>query len=401
MTRSPAILGGVPVRTDDLPVARPTLHTDTTLLGEIHDVLGSGMLTNGREVAKFERAVADFLEVEQVVAVSNCTTGLLLVLKCLGIRGQAVLPSFTFMATGHAAVWNGLEPVWADSDPRTCTLSPRSVAQATTAKTAVVLGVHTFGSPCDVDNLEVLTGGHGVPLVLDSAHAFGSRYRDGRPVGGRGTAEVFSLSPTKPLTTGEGGLISTNDAGLAAELRVAREYGNPGDYDSRFTGLNGRMGEIPALLGTHNLRHLPEVLDRRRGLAERYRERLAQLNGIAFPETVGQTTFKDFVILVDPADFGLSRTDLAAVLRAERISTRAYFDPPLHRQRAYREHPPRLDLPGTEYLAGRALTLPLFAHMGDADVDQVCEAVEAAYEHSAAIIARLPQPGTRRESSPV
>lgn len=389
MSGTPAILGGAPTRTTELPVARPTLHSEAGMLREFQDVLESGMLTNGRHVSRFERDVADFVGVENVIAVSNCTTGLLMLLKCLGRTGDCVLPSFTFMATAHAAAWAGLRPAWADSGPRTCTIDPASARDLVDRRTAVLVGVHTFGSPCDTAELEQVAAEHEVPFIVDAAHAFGGRYPDGSRVGSAALAEVFSLSPTKPLTTGEGGLITTNDAALATELRTAREYGNPGDYDSRFAGLNGRLTEFAALLGLHNLPRLPAVLDSRRTLAARYRDRLSGIPGIRFQQTTGEPTFKDLVVLVDREEFGIDRDQLALSLHAERVSTRKYFDPPLHTQTAYRGEAAAPHLPHTALLSATALTLPLFAHMSTTEVDQVCDAVEVIAENSAAIAARL------------
>lgn len=399
MTRTPAVLGGAPVRDTELPVARPTMHREPALLDDIDEMIASGMLTNGRHVARFERDVADFVGVGHTVAVSSCTTGLLLLLTVLGRRGDAVLPSFTFMATGHAARWAGLTPVWADSDPTTCTVDPASASALVGQDTAVLVGVHTFGSPCDTAALAATAAAAGVPFIVDSAHAFGARYPDGTAVGSHALAEVFSLTPTKPLSTGEGGLVTTDDTDLAAELRVAREYGNFGGYDSRYPGLNGRMPEFAGLLGRYQLPRLPEVLARRRELAARYRERLSAVSGLSVQRIAGEPTFKDLVVLVDANGFGLHRDELASVLRAERIATRSYFDPPLHAQRAYRDILPVQALHGTAILAASALTLPLFSHMSDSDVDEVCEAIESAAAYAGPLAARLRDAGPQKEVS--
>ncbi|MEU7530256.1 DegT/DnrJ/EryC1/StrS family aminotransferase [Saccharothrix sp. NPDC042600] len=357
---------------EPVPLTRPTVDAEADLEPALKEVFRSGMLTNGRHVREFEEAAGAYLGGVHAVAVSNCTTGLMLVLRCLGLSGDVVVPSFTFMATGHAVAWAGLRVRFADADPRTWTLDPDAV----TGPAAAVLAVHTFGAPCDADRLQALCDARGVPLLFDSAHGFGSRYPDGTMVGGKGVAEVFSLSPTKTLSTGEGGLVTTRDAALAAELRTAREYGNPGDYDSRFIGLNGRMTEVSGLMGVHALKSFPRWLHIRQSLVDHYRERLVDLPGLDFQEVPAGavSAYKDLAIRVDATRFGMGRDELAARLARENVSTRKYFSPALHRQTAYRDVVGP-DLPVTDALASSMITLPLYSHMPAHLVDGVCDLV--------------------------
>ncbi|NUT49395.1 MAG: DegT/DnrJ/EryC1/StrS family aminotransferase, partial [Saccharothrix sp.] len=366
---------------EPVPLVRPTVEPDAGMELALKEIFRSGMLTNGRHVREFEDAAGEYLGGLHAVAVSNCTTGLMLVLRCLGLTGDVVVPSFTFMATGHAVAWAGNGIRFADVHPRTWTLDPGAVAPLA-ADVAGVLAVHTFGAPCDAEELGRLCDSRGVPLVFDAAHAFGSRYPDGSMVGGKGVAEVFSLSPTKTLSTGEGGLITTHDVALAAELRVAREYGNPGDYDSRFIGLSGRMTEVSGLMGSHALKRFGRWIDTRRSLAERYRSRLGDLPGLSFqePPAGALSSYKDLTIRVDADRFGLTRDRLAERLRQENVSTRKYFSPALHRQTAYRDVPVDVDLPVTEGLASSVLTLPLYSHMSPDLVDAICDLVHELHE---------------------
>ncbi|MFE6053194.1 DegT/DnrJ/EryC1/StrS family aminotransferase [Kitasatospora sp. NPDC056446] len=359
-----------------VPLVRPTVEVDAELELAFREVLRSGMLTNGRHVRAFEEAAADYLGVARTVAVSNCTTGLMLVLRCLDLTGDIAVPSFTFMASGHAARWAGHGVRFAESDPRTWTVDPEALAPQL-PDVAGVMGMHTFGAPCDADRLQELCDTRGVPLVFDAAHGFGSRYPDGTMVGGKGVAEVFSLSPTKTLSTGEGGLIATNDTALAAKLRTAREYGNPGDYDSRLVGLSGRMTEIAGLMGTHGLRTLPRWLDVRRSLVERYRSRLGALPGLEFQQLPAGavSSYKDLGIRVDAERFGMDRDTLAERLHRENVSSRKYFSPALHQQTAYLDVPAGPDLTVTEELASSMITLPLYSHMPAELVDGICDLV--------------------------
>lgn len=385
MGRLPAILGGAPRFPQRVPVTRPTLDADDALMAQIKGILESGMLTGGGNVAAFEDEAADFLGVAHAVAVGSCTTGLMLTLRALRTSRGAVLPSFTFMATAHAAAWQGLTPVLADCDPDTYTLTAHSLAPVLGEGIGAVLAVHVFGACCDADGLAELTGRHGIPLVLDSAHAFGARYPDGTMVGGKGAAEVFSFSPTKVLAAGEGGLVATNSAELAAAVRTLREYGNPGDYDARAIGLNGRMTEIAAAICRAGLRALPERLARRSELVGRYRSLLGPIPGLRF-QTVpagATSTHKDLVVQVDADLLGLTRGQLAAALAAEGIDTRNYFDPPLHTQTAYRGFARRpVGLPETEHASRTLLSLPLYSHMAADLVDGICETIASLHERS-------------------
>ncbi|MBE8516409.1 DegT/DnrJ/EryC1/StrS family aminotransferase [Amycolatopsis sp. H6(2020)] len=364
-----AVLGGTPEFAEPVPLVRPTLPSPEQVMTRAAGVFASGQITNAGQVRAFEAELSEFLGVGHVVAVGNCTVGLMLVLRCLGLSGDVVVPSFTFMASGHAALWNDLGLRFADSSPRTCTIDPVSAAEVAPGS-AAVLATHTFGAPCDVESLERL----GVPVVFDAAHAFGSRYPDGTMVGTKGVAEVFSLSPTKPLSAGEGGVIATGDADLACDLRIARDYGNPGNYNATVVGLNGRLPELSAVLGRTALETFPYWLERRRDLVKRYQTALEDVPGIAFQEVPAGavSVYKDFAVRVDH-EFGVTRDAVARVLAAESVATRPYFDPPLHRQNAYRTFAVTTSLADTERLSRSMLTLPLYNHMDPEIVDRISE----------------------------
>jgi dTDP-4-amino-4,6-dideoxygalactose transaminase len=202
------------------------------------------------------------------------------------------------------------------------------------------------------------------------------------PVGGNGAAEVFSLSPTKPLVAGEGGLVTTRDPDLAVRLRHGRDYGNPGDYDTAFAGLNARLSELHAAVALESLVELDDHLARRRELAARYAGNLAGLPGVSVQriDPDDESTFKDLTIVVDESQFPVERDAVVAVLRAEGIDTRCYFWPPVHRQRAYRSLRAAA-LPATDWLAARVISLPIWRDLTDEAVDRVCEVIHAIHDH--------------------
>ena len=262
-----------------VPLVRPRTPDLDAVAEPIRVALETGMLTNGANVSRFEAAMADYLGAAEAVAVCNATTGLIMTLSVLGLSGEILVPSFTFSATGHACYWAGLRPVFVDCDARDWTISLSDCLRTISPQTSAVLAVHTFGNPADVGALEDFARDNGLAVVYDAAHAIGTRVR-GRTVGGAGTASVFSLTPTKIITSGEGGVITTDDPLLARELRVFRNYGDPGTYDCRAVGLNGRMSELAAILGLATLRWADEEVAARTHVAGRYARRLAALPGI-------------------------------------------------------------------------------------------------------------------------
>lgn len=383
LSGAPAIAGGTPAFAARLPLVRPSVPQLDALSPDLRDILASGVLTNGPTVRRFEDRAAEAIEVDHCVAVSSCTAGLMLILRVAELDGEVIVPSFTFAATAHAVVWNGLTPVFADVDERSLTLSAHAAASVLGDRCSAILATHTYGTPCDVEGLEQLARARGVRLFFDAAHAFGSR-RGGVPVGGFGDAEVFSLSPTKLLVAGEGGLIATNDGELAERCRIGRDYGNPGNYDCLFVGLNARMSELHAALGRASLETLEARIERRNELAQRYRAALASLPGVSFPR-VGETdrsTYKDFTILLDRDAFGLDARELARALDVEGIDTRRYYAPPVHAMHAYaRWDPGPGRLPVTERVSERCLTLPMWEGMRDEDPGVVAAAIGRIRSH--------------------
>ncbi|GAA1092646.1 DegT/DnrJ/EryC1/StrS family aminotransferase [Kitasatospora arboriphila] len=384
---TPAALGGTPAFPDGLPLTRVKVPHADEALTRIAAVLESGQLTNGRTVAELEERAAELLRVPHVVAVSNCTAGLMLVLQAAGVGGgrPVLMPGFTFSATAHAAHWAGGTPLFAEAREQDITLDPEDAEARLKAadRPAALMATHVYGTPCQVERLQQVADAAGVPLVYDAAHGFGSA-RGGVPIGGFGLAEVFSMSPTKVAVAGEGGLVATRDASLAATLRTARDYGNPGDYDTLFPGLNARMSELHAAVGLASLTGLPERVAHRGALVEVFAAAVAGLPGLrlALPEPGDTSTFKDLTLIVDAAAFGLGAAELGRALKAEGVDTRRYFFPPVHRQRAYAHLGRAGALPLTDRLADSVLTVPLWSHMDAAAVRRVAGAVVKVQAHA-------------------
>jgi dTDP-4-amino-4,6-dideoxygalactose transaminase len=291
-----------------------------------------------------------------------------------------IIPSFTFLAGPAAIVWNNLRPVFIDVDPHSTNVAPQAVKAAITPRTVAISVCHNFGNPCDMAGLQAVAAEHGLPLVVDAAHGFGAKMH-GRPVGAGGTAQVFSLSPTKLLVAGEGGVVATDCDCVAHFVRLGREYGNDGSYDALFSGVNGRMPELSAATALAGLEILDAVADRRRQIAGLYQQELSRLPGIEFMQSAAgaEPSYKDFSIVIDPGRFGMSRDALRRVLATRGIETRTYFSPPCHRQTAFEHFYDRSrPLNATEMLSSRSLSLPMGAHVDEAVVAEVCDAIANA-----------------------
>ncbi len=371
---------------DKIPFVRPLLPDFELLSGGLASIIATAQLTKGPRLREFEQRLAVHLGVRHAVAVSSCTSGLMLTYQGLGLKGEVIVPSFTFMATVTAMAWTNLTPVFVDVRRQTTNINPDAIAEAITPRTCAIAAVHNFGNPADINALEQIADRHGLRLIFDAAHGFGTLY-NGVPVGPQGDAHIFSLSPTKLLVAGEGGVVATNDDHLANAIRLGREYGNDGSYDCLFPGLNARMPEMSALVGLHGLDLLEAAAQQRNAQASRYRELLSPLPGLEFIEVRAEDrcSYKDFSILIDLEAFGVSRDRLGEILADAGIETRKYYDPPVHRQAAFRHlAPPSLSLPETDVLAAGSLSLPVGAHITNAHIDRITEIICRAYYRGSA-----------------
>jgi dTDP-4-amino-4,6-dideoxygalactose transaminase len=369
-----AILGGPPAFPDGVPFVRPPVPPLARVMELLEPSWDQGMLTNGPLVRRLEAEAAELLGVDHVVAVSSCTTGLMLALRALIGSGDVLLPSFTFSASAHAVAWNGARPRFAECDPASFQLD-LSDAEARSAGTAGILATHVFGAPCDAEGVEKLAAGLRVPVVFDAAHAFGAT-RGGVPVATFGEASVFSLTPTKPVVAGEGGLVATMRAEIAEHIRLGRDYGNPGNYDTQFVGLNGRMSEMHAAVALASLECRPEFHEQRVAIANEYVRAFSGIPGIRTQHVdAGDTsTWKDFTIAVDADAFGTSRDALRRALAADGVDTRCYFDPPVHRQTAYADLGTPA-LPVTDAVASAVLSLPIYPALSPTSVRRIADLV--------------------------
>lgn len=356
-----AINGASPAFTEPLHVGRPNVGDPAELHRLIDDMFDRRWLTNdGPLVQELEQRIADYVGVEFCVAMTNGTVALEIAMRALGLAGEVIVPSYTFVATAHALAWQGITPIFADIDPVTHMIDPEAVRRLITPQTTGIVGVHLWGRGAPVEELQQIADEHGLQLMFDAAHAFGSSI-NGQMIGGFGRAEVFSFHATKFFNTFEGGAIVTNDSEIANTAKLMRNFGFSGVDEVIHVGTNGKMTEICAAMGLTNFTHIDSVIAANLDNYHSYCATLADIPGmrvLGFDESE-RNNFQYLVLEVDES-CPVSRNDIVAALRAENVLARKYFWPGCHRMEPYRSNSPigGYVLPETEIVAEKVVVLP-------------------------------------------
>ncbi|HLK21561.1 MAG TPA: DegT/DnrJ/EryC1/StrS aminotransferase family protein [Bryobacteraceae bacterium] len=367
-----------------LPYALPSI--GEAEIAEVVDSLRSGWVTTGPKVKQFEREFADYTGARHAIALNSCTAALHTSLAALdvGPGDEVIVPTLTFCATANVVVQLGAKPVIVDVGGD-FQISPEAVRRAITSKTKAIVPVHYAGQACDLEEILLLAGSHGISVVEDAAHAAGAEYA-GKKIGLHGRAVCFSFYATKNMTTGEGGMIATNDDALAHRIQTLSLHGMSRGAWSRYTetgswfydvvepGFKYNMSDIQAAIGIHQLRRLDGFIRRRREIAAMYSEAFSDLPEILLPEQVPNRThtFHLYPIRVR----AIQRAIFIDELRARNIGASVHFIP-LHRHKFYRErygYRP-VQFPICEELYQGLLSLPLYPAMTDCDVSDVTDAV--------------------------
>ena len=384
-----AVLGGTPRFLNYLHVGRPNIGSHERFLERVRLMLENRWLSNnGPFVQEFEQRLADFLGVRHCIAMCNGTVALEIAIRALNLKGEVIIPSFTFIATAHSLQWQEITPVFGDIDPRTHNLDPERIEEMITPKTTGIMAVHLWGRPCDTERLEDLASRRHLRLLFDASHALGVAHR-GRMIGQFGDCEVFSFHATKFLNTFEGGAVVTNNDELAQKIRLMKNFGFAGYDKVIYIGTNGKMSEVSAAMGLTNLESLDHFVAANRRNHDLYRQGLAGFPGISLLSFASseRCNFQYAVIEVDEVEAGLSRDELLKVLHAERVLARRYFWPGCHRMEPYRSHFPHaaLLLPHTEAVARRVLVLPTGTAIGPEEILGVCDIIRTALAQAAAV----------------
>ena len=365
-----------------IPLARPYLDGREEEL--VLDVLRSGDLALGPMYRRFEEAFADIAGTAHAVACSSGTAGLHASLARLGVGpgDEVVTSSFSFVASANVILFQHATPVFADIDEQTFNVDPAAVEAAITPRTKAILPVHIFGYPCDIGAINAIAEHHGLPVVEDACEALGASV-DGRPVGAFGNPAVYGFYPNKQITTGEGGMITTDDPDVERELRSIVNQGRSDNGDwlvHQRLGFNFRMDEMSAAVGLAQLEKLEFMLAERARVARRYRQQLAGIEGVELPYE-GRHPRSWFIYHVRLAEH-IDRAAVIEAMAATGISTRPYL-PAIHLQPEYRSRGMREGmLPVTERVSRSTLALPFFIQLQDEDVDHVCSSLPRGARHA-------------------
>jgi perosamine synthetase len=383
-----ALYGKEPIRRTILPYGRQWLDEDD--IAAVVEILRSDWLTTGPKVADFEQAFAAFVGAREAVAVSSGTAALHAAVYALGIGpgDEVIVPAMTFAASANCIVFQGGTPVIVDVDPHTLLLDPTQVEAHITPQTKAIVAVDYAGQPCDYDAMYAIADRHGLAMIDDACHAIGGSYK-GRAVGTLATLNTFSLHPVKHLTTGEGGVITTNDRELAQRMRTFRNHGITSDHRQREQqgswfyemvdlGYNYRLTDIQCALGLSQLRKLPDWIRRRQEIAHCYDSAFADLPALAPLRVRADVShaYHLYVVRLKLTQLRATRSDVFAALRAEGIGVNVHYIP-LHLHPFYRKRfstGPGL-CPVAETVYEQIITLPLFPRMDDDDIQDVIAAV--------------------------
>lgn len=380
-----AVFGGKPTFQEKLHVGRPNIGDRQRLLDRINEMLDRRWFSNaGPFVKEFENRVAHFLNIKHCIAMCNGTVALEIAIRALELKGEVIVPSFTFIATAHALQWQEITPVFCDVDPKTHNIDPFCLRRLITPRTTGIIGVHVWGRACDVEALTKLSEQHHLRLLFDASHAFGCSYK-GKRIGNFGNAEVFSFHATKFLNAFEGGAVATNDDELASKIRLMKNFGFAGYDNVIYIGTNGKMSEVAAAMGLTGLESVVEFVNVNRRNYETYRGELNGLPGVnmvVYDETV-ENNYQHIVLEINESHTHITRDELVEVLHAENVLARRYFYPGCHRMEPYRSYFPNavLLLPETEKLTERVLVLPTGTAINPEDIRKICQIIRLVTEN--------------------
>lgn len=356
-----AINGAVPMFSEPLHVGRPNIGDRAHFMRLVGEMLDRRWLSNnGPLVQEFETRIAAFLGVKHCVAMCNGTIALEIAIRALGMSGEVIIPSYTFVATAHALHWQGITPVFADIDPETHNLDPQAVRRMITSRTTGIIGVHLWGRPAPVEALQSIAEEHDLELMFDAAHAFGCSH-GGRMVGNFGRAEVLSFHATKFFNTFEGGAVVTNEDDLAEKMRLMRNFGFAGFDNVIHPGTNGKMVEVCAAMGLTNFKYIETVIAANRRNYDEYRQALTGASGVHLLEfdALARNNFQ--YVVIEVLEGGVQRRDIIlAALNAENVLARKYFWPGCHGMKPYLELFPNAGvlLDQTQVVAESVIVLP-------------------------------------------
>lgn len=366
---------------DAIYVTRPFLPPLEELLPSLQRIWQTRDLTNGAAFHRqFETELANYLGVPFISLFANATIALVTALQCLRITGEVITTPYSFVATAHSLLWNGVEPIFVDIDPDTLTLNTVCVEAAITQRTTAIMPVHVYGRPADIDGLQRIADTYGLRLIYDAAHAFGASYK-ARSLADYGDLAILSFHATKVFNTFEGGAIISRDAQTKQRIDYLKNFGFADETTVVASGINGKMSEFNAALGLLQLKHVDDSIRRRGEVAARYDAAFADVPGIRLPGTITDyvPNYSYYPIFVE-RDYPISRDALYTRMRERCIYGRRYFYPLISNFPMYRGRPSaaKAGLPVAHRIADAVICLPIYPELGVADQQRVIDCVRSA-----------------------
>ncbi len=362
-------------------VTQPDLPPLEEFIPYLEQIWESKWLTNGGPFhQELEKELANFLGVDQLALFANGTLALVTALQALRITGEVITTPFSFVATAHSLLWNGIKPVFVDINPETFNLDPEKIESAITPQTTAILPVHVYGNPCNVDRIQQIADTYGLKVIYDAAHAFGVNYR-GQSLLKHGDLSILSFHATKVFNTFEGGAIVCRDERTKKRIDDLKNFGFVDELNVVAPGINGKMNEVQAAFGLLQLKHINKAIDRRREIDAYYREQLSSVTGIVIYPLLADITYNHsyFPIMVEKK-YALSRDELYDKLRTHGIHARRYFYPLISEFPMYRGLPSakQENLPEATRIASKILCLPIYPALDYAQVDKIISLIKAS-----------------------
>lgn len=363
----------------NIPVTQPFLPDLNEFIPYLEKIWDNRWLTNnGPFHQQLESELCKYLGVEYVSLFNNATIGLITALQAMEVKGEVITTPYSFVATSHSIMWNGLEPVFVDIDPKTFNIDPTQIEAAITSKTTAIMPVHCYSNPCDVEAIQKIADSYGLKVIYDAAHAFGVNYK-GKSLLKWGDLSILSFHATKVFNTFEGGAVICPDLKTKKKIDMLKNFGIENELSVTAAGLNGKMSEINAAFGLVQLKHIQSAMESRKLIDERYRQKLANVKGITIyvHNQHANCNYSYFPILIE-SSYSLTRDELYEKLKSNNILSRRYFYPLISNMQMYSYLPSAHEdkLPLANELANKVLCLPIFHELSFIDQDLIIELIK-------------------------
>lgn len=358
----------------NIPVTQPFLPDLNEFIPYLEKIWDNKWLTNnGPFHQQLEKELCAYLGVEYISLFNNATIALITALQALRISGEVITTPYSFIATSHSILWNGLKPVFVDINSNTFNIDPKKIEAAITPNTTAIMPVHCYSSPCDVEAIQEIADNYGLRVIYDAAHAFGVNYK-GQSILNFGDMSILSFHATKVFNTFEGGAIICQDAKTKQRIDRLKNFGIADELTVTAPGINGKMSEINAAFGLVQLKHINGAIEQRRKIDQAYRQELAQIKGITVPAASehSNSNYSYFPVLIEP-DFRMTRDELYIELKRNNILSRRYFYPLISNMPMYRgiESAAVENLPLSNDVSNKVLCLPIFNELDENDFSRI------------------------------